>query len=175
VERRGGNHGCDDNAGTFYSSDFWPAGDRISIGYQFDESVGPPPGVDQHELFALNKDAESELTSGLRCGKDDGNWNELTSDLGPGDDSVRLDARGLPPDGGLPYEPVHKSIDALLLGGNGADMIRGHTGFDDVSGGPGADVVRVDDGRRDLVNCGPGQDRADVDRRDDVTGCEKET
>ena len=39
----------------------------------------------------------------------------------------------------------------------------------------GADMMKVDDGKRDSVNCGPGQDQADVDRRDDVTGCEKET
>lgn len=57
--------------------------------------------------------------------------------------------------------------------GSGDDTIRGHKGFDDISGG--SDVIKADDGRRDVVRCGRGDDKADVDLKDDVSGCEKKT
>jgi len=36
----------------------------------------------------------------------------------------------------------------------------------------GDDVIRSDDRRRDLVDCGPGHDTAYIDRRDRAKGCE---
>lgn len=69
----------------------------------------------------------------------------------------------------------------LLRGGRGADLLRGGRGADRLIGGPGRDrlfggagpdVIRAVDGRRDLVDCGPGRDRANVDRFDRVLNCE---
>ncbi|CAN5497150.1 hypothetical protein BH20ACT15_BH20ACT15_06190 [soil metagenome] len=36
----------------------------------------------------------------------------------------------------------------------------------------GRDFVKSRDGKRDVVRCGKGKDRAVVDRRDKVKGCE---
>jgi len=73
--------------------------------------------------------------------------------------------------------------DDRLAGGRGDDLLRGHAGDDRLDGGPGRDVLRggsgddrlsARDGARDVVDCGPGRrDRAIVDRRDRVTGCER--
>ena len=80
-----------------------------------------------------------------------------------------------------------------LLGGAGADTLRGEDGNDRLTGGSGADtltggpgvnayragsgndVVDSVNGRAELVDCGPGQDRARVDKRDRVSGCERVT
>ncbi len=54
---------------------------------------------------------------------------EISSNLGSGDDSVRLDANGLEPDmGDPPFLAIPKSIDAVLRTGRGDDTIRGHKG-----------------------------------------------
>lgn len=60
----------------------------------------------------------------------------------------------------------------LLLGGPGADRLTGGPGRDRLFGNAGPDVIRAIDGKRDLVNCGPGKDRAFVDRIDRVVNCE---
>jgi hypothetical protein len=39
--------------------------------------------------------------------------------------------------------------------------------------GPGRDVVQARNGKRELVRCGSGRDRARVDRRDRVRACER--
>jgi hypothetical protein len=44
-----------------------------------------------------------------------------------------------------------------------------------LKGGPGNDVLLAADGKRDLVDCGKGRDRATVDRIDRVRGCESVT
>jgi Ca2+-binding RTX toxin-like protein len=61
-----------------------------------------------------------------------------------------------------------------LTGGRGGDVLFGGAGSDRLFGGPGNDVLRASgDGRRDYVDCGGGTaDRAIVDARDIVTGCE---
>ena len=80
-----------------------------------------------------------------------------------------------------------------LIGGRGNDTLRGENGNDRLTGGPGADtlvggkglnaydagsgndIVISLNGRVELVRCGPGNDRATVDRRDRVSGCERVT
>jgi Ca2+-binding RTX toxin-like protein len=70
--------------------------------------------------------------------------------------------------------------DTLLGGGRGAALVGG-PGRDEFNaidgkpvGGAGHDVIRARDGGRDVVNCGPGNDVAYVDRVEDgVFGCEK--
>ncbi|HNG55902.1 MAG TPA: hypothetical protein PLX70_00500, partial [Solirubrobacterales bacterium] len=59
-----------------------------------------------------------------------------------------------------------------LFGGPGNDRIQADYGRDLVSGGSGRDDIFSRDGARDLVTCGAGRDRALVDDRDRVRGCE---
>jgi ABC-2 type transport system ATP-binding protein len=54
-----------------------------------------------------------------------------------------------------------------LGGGGGGDELRGGRGPDRVRGGAGPDLVRAARGGRDRIDCGPGRDRALVDRRRD--------
>jgi Ca2+-binding RTX toxin-like protein len=78
-----------------------------------------------------------------------------------------------------------------LIGGGGRDVLRGEAGSDRLSGGAGndtlvggpgrnaydagagRDVVDARNGTREVVRCGAGRDRARVDRRDRVRGCER--
>jgi hypothetical protein len=62
-----------------------------------------------------------------------------------------------------------------LTGGRGADTLIGGAGINAYDAGSGNDVVDSVNGRVELVRCGPGKDRARVDRRDRVSGCERVT
>jgi hypothetical protein len=44
-----------------------------------------------------------------------------------------------------------------------------------VDGGAGNDRIKVNNHKRDKVNCGKGRDRVTADRNDKLTGCEKIT
>jgi dipeptidyl aminopeptidase/acylaminoacyl peptidase len=76
----------------------------------------------------------------------------------------------------------------LILAGRGNDVVHGkggddiivgdvpfgrRPGKDRLYGGPGRDFVDSSDGRRDLVNGGPGRDRGVFDRHDRVRSIEK--
>jgi Ca2+-binding RTX toxin-like protein len=63
--------------------------------------------------------------------------------------------------------------DDCLIGGDGGDRLDGGGGPDLLWGFAGPDRMRVRDGTADNVRCGPGRDRARVDRKDLVHGCEK--
>jgi Ca2+-binding RTX toxin-like protein len=60
-----------------------------------------------------------------------------------------------------------------LTGGRGADLLDGGPGVNAYDAGPGRDVVEARNGKRELVRCGSGRDRARVDRRDRVRDCER--
>lgn len=60
----------------------------------------------------------------------------------------------------------------FLDGGAGGDLLNGAGGVDRFDAGAGNDRVMARDGRRETVRCGSGRDRATVDRRDRVRGCE---
>jgi Ca2+-binding RTX toxin-like protein len=61
----------------------------------------------------------------------------------------------------------------LLLGGPGGDRLKGGPDKDSLSGGSGNDKLSARDGTRDTLRCGSGgRDRATVDRKDRVSGCE---
>jgi Ca2+-binding RTX toxin-like protein len=69
-----------------------------------------------------------------------------------------------------------------LIGGLGEDFIRGGKGQDylvggrneddALLGGPGEGCIEADDGFRDYVRCGDGNDIANVTRLDRVRNCE---
>jgi len=62
--------------------------------------------------------------------------------------------------------------DDHLEGGSGGDLLNGGRGTDSFDAGAGNDRVMARDGRRETVRCGSGRDRATVDRRDRLRGCE---
>jgi Ca2+-binding RTX toxin-like protein len=55
-----------------------------------------------------------------------------------------------------------------VRGGPQSDRISGGFGSDDLFGGGGNDTISAADGYKDVVNCGFGNDRAYVDKRDRV-------
>jgi Ca2+-binding RTX toxin-like protein len=62
--------------------------------------------------------------------------------------------------------------DDKLYGGPGNDVITGGAGADQIFGGRGSDTIHAADGERDVVDCGPGNDHAIVDKVDVVSNCE---
>jgi hypothetical protein len=59
-----------------------------------------------------------------------------------------------------------------IFGGAGNDVITGGGGADRLWGGRGSDTINAVDGERDYIDCGPGPDRAVVDKFDKVANCE---
>ena len=59
-----------------------------------------------------------------------------------------------------------------LVGGAGADRLIGGAGNNRYIAGSGNDVIDARNGLAEVVSCGPGRDRARVDRRDFAPGCE---
>jgi uncharacterized repeat protein (TIGR01451 family) len=91
-------------------------------------------------------------------GGDDGLWGGNGRDRllgGPGNDRLR---------GGLKRD--------VIMGGDGDDELLPGTGRDLVRAGFGNDLISARDGSRDVIECGPGDDRVSADRRDRLRGCE---
>lgn len=173
--QRGGNHGCTPGEGSAYSDHFFEPGDNIVFGFRAVPGGGFPP-TDQEEVRAQNISSEGGTPSTVSCGGAPGTYDTVTSELGPGDDSIRLDGKGIETESGeVAFGPIPRPFGASLRGFGGDDVIRGHKGFDDISGGKGDDVIKADDGKRDVIECNGGKDKADVDAKDDVSGCEKLT
>ena len=62
----------------------------------------------------------------------------------------------------------------FLVGGSGKDRVDGGSAFDELRGGAGNDVIDARDGSPDLIDCGPGFDRAIVGVIEDgVFDCEQ--
>jgi len=79
---------------------------------------------------------------------------------------------------------VGGSNDDRLTGGSGNDRLSGGVGNDTLIAGGGRnvlrgggddDVINSANGKRDVVNCGAGEDRVRADRSDRVRGCERVT
>lgn len=67
------------------------------------------------------------------------------------------------------------SGDDRLKGDGGNDRIVGGRGRNRYSGGTGNDTIYARNGRAEIVECGPGRDRAKVDRNDRTRRCERVT
>lgn len=59
-----------------------------------------------------------------------------------------------------------------LTGGKGADRLLGGPGVNAYDAGAGRDFVDARNGAAETVRCGPGRDRARVDRGDELSSCE---
>ena len=62
-----------------------------------------------------------------------------------------------------------------LSGNAGNDTITGGGGPDDLRGGDGDDTLRAQDNAGDAVDCGAGNDQAENDAADSLTGCEQQS
>jgi Ca2+-binding RTX toxin-like protein len=62
-----------------------------------------------------------------------------------------------------------------LNGGKGNDRLKGNAGKNKYKGGSGDDKIKAANGVVEKVNCGRGDDRATVDRKDKARHCEKVT
>jgi Ca2+-binding RTX toxin-like protein len=198
AEGRGGNHGCSSFDGSFYESHFHASGDNVVAGLaDVEPSPGPrlkargiTGGSAEERVKTANTGSAGEGTEAQSCSSTtDRFWELFRSALGPGDDSVRMDARGL--DDKDDFDPLPRRVASEVTGGGGADVIRGHVGFDDMSGdggadrlipgagadrvlgGAGPDVIKAAGGGGDNVQCGAGRDKAVVDERDETSGCER--
>lgn len=185
---RGGNHGCNPADREVFSSHYFKSGDNIVVGY-YTQEVGFPSST-QETIRAENSGSDGSGPSGLTCSGDEFTWTLVRSALGPGDDSIRFDGVGLQSKLPAPARALPRRVATLVTGSTGDDLLRGHSGFDDLSGGgnddtlvpgggrdrvrggAGKDLVKAAGGGKDNVKCGAGRDKAIVDERDDVRGCE---
>jgi hypothetical protein len=100
---------------------------------------------------------------------------------GPGPDAIRGGAGGDMIDGGNDNDSVFGEQGADTVGGGyGDDVVVGGPGHDNVYGEyalgcarldscyGGDDTLQAQDGERDFISCGPGDDRAEIDRGDVV-------
>jgi hypothetical protein len=98
---------------------------------------------------------------------------------GRANDGQRSEADNVMPDvegvtaGPAPSVLVGSAGPNVLVGGSGSDRITGAGGRDVLRGRGGADSIFAADCTKDLVDGGPGRDRAVVDRRDHVRGVER--
>ena len=60
-----------------------------------------------------------------------------------------------------------------LAGGSGNDTLTGGRGRNGYAAGSGNDTVNARNRQRERVDCGPGRDKATVDRSDRVRRCER--
>lgn len=137
-----------------------------------DASPALPPvlATDLGELPRVVVTAPAQACFAMRCIRGSGGADRLVGTAS----RERLDGRG-----GVDVLVGGGGAD-VLLGGGGSDRLRGQagrdllvggTGADRIDGGPGADYVIAADGRRDVVDCGTGQDVALVDEIDRVRNC----
>lgn len=129
-------------------------------------------GTEQRDL--INGNAGNDLVVGLG-GNDDLDGGDDDDELRGGDGRDRLFGRmgddDIHGEGGNDELEGGRGSDTLD-GGPGGDTLNGGFGEDVLRGGPGNDRLIAVGGGVDEVDCGPGRDRADVDRNDIVRGCE---
>ena len=66
----------------------------------------------------------------------------------------------------FPYAVRRSAVLALCL-------LTGGRGRNSYAAGPGRDAINARNGRRERIDCGPGRDKARVDRSDRVRRCER--
>jgi Ca2+-binding RTX toxin-like protein len=157
--------------------------DRL-ISVAANEVVDGGPGDDTIDTVATNAagadiaggdDVDTLVTdaSGARTGAEDISLDDVANDTvfaGSGL-NVRADVENVTTSSGddrLIGSAAANRLDA----GNGADSIVGGGGPDTLLGGAGDDTIDAQDGIVDTVDCGAGDDRAQVDATDVVNGCE---
>ena len=173
------------NVGQITSGTFRPTNYGSPDPFPSPAPTGSPPGV-----FGA-------LLAGFNGTNPNGTWRLFINDDAGGDvgqlDRWTLHLRAAPRPGACANPLIGTPGADRITGGRGGDRIRGRggddrlsgrrgrdcisggTGNDRIFGGPGRDRISAVDGTRDFVNCGSGNDRARVDRRDVVRRCEHVT
>jgi Ca2+-binding RTX toxin-like protein len=92
---------------------------------------------------------------------------------GPGSDTLKGGSRGDDLDGELGDDTIDGGPgNDVLTGGLGTDTITGGSGADTISAGAGKDTIRAQDGERDSINCGLGNDSVTSDLSDTKKRCD---
>ena len=120
-------------------------------------SVGPPPRVDRPGRPALLPGACANTKRGT-------NRSDALTGTPAGDRLLGLGGND---------RLVGLTGDDCLSGGSGNDRLTGGRGRNRYAAGAGRDTVNARNRQRDIVDCGPGRDRATVDRVDRVRRCER--
>ena len=155
-------------------------GDDRLLGGAGDDGFSGEPGNDDYS-GGTGVDSAEVSTSGPTPRPNgnvtlDDQANDTLSGIAGEADNVRADIEGVEGEGFL----VEGGNDTFignagantLLGVDGNDTLDGGAGNDVLSGGDGDDTIRARDGFADFVNCGPGNDTAEVDTLDRVEDCE---
>jgi hypothetical protein len=142
-------------------------GDDQLNGFAGDDDFDGGPGAD---VFA-GGDGEDAVSYSGSTGVS-ASVNGVADDGVPGErDNIAADVEDI--FGSAGNDKLRGSAAANTLdGGPGDDIIDGGGGDDAVYGDEGDDIISARDGRIDRIECGPGRDRAIIDREDTTTGCE---
>ena len=148
------------------------AGADSLVGDRGNDDLGGGEGYDT--VLALSVDTPP---AGLAVNLDDA-ANDRTSSASGEADNVRSDVEAVETEfffaGGTSAGDtlIGSAAANTLSSGAGNDTIDGGTGNDVLNAGSGDDTVRARDGFADFVNCGDGNDTAEVDTLDTVQECE---
>ncbi len=153
------------------------AGNDVLVGGGGHDFLVGGPGADTASYASAGKSIIARLDDGLARGL---GWDALLSM-----EIVRGSARNDTLYGNGAANTLYggSGVDRLyglgaadrLEGGPGADTLGGGLGADVMVGSTGNDVFNARDGVRDVVQGGPGHDRAAADVRDHLTGIERRT
>jgi hypothetical protein len=142
--------------------------DRIGGGGGNDDLDGGPGADDMHG--GPGNDAASYPPTGTGV---DVTLDDRPNDGAPGEgDNVHSDVEAVYGGNGDDHL-VGDAAANTLDGGGGEDTIVGGHGLDGLYGGAGRDKVEARDGELDVVDCGPGMDRAELDLEDEARRCER--
>lgn len=141
------------------------AGALVANGAGGDDTIVGAPGAMVGGIVAADGGAGDDVLTAPRIDPDPEVFAYADLDGGSGDD-VLTGAGG---DDELDGGPGSDRLD----GRGGADKLVGGRGRDRLTGGAGNDTIASRDFSSDTVRCGAGRDRADPDRRDRLSGCER--
>ena len=130
-----------------------------------DDTIIGAPGAMVRGTVAADGGAGDDVLSAPRIDPDPDVLAYADLDGGSGDDVLTGGGGDDALNGGAGSDRVD--------GRGGADKLVGGRGRDRLTGGAGNDTIASRDLSSDTVRCGTGRDRADPDRRDRLSGCER--
>lgn len=143
------------------------AGDDVLGGLGDDDDIDGGPGAD-----VISGGVGRDSVSYAGTGPVDATLDGVANDGAPGEgDNVLLDTEDIFGTEG-PDKLTGNGLENTIDGNGGDDQITGGSGADGLFGGDGDDRIFSRDGSADRVECGLGNDIANVDVRDRVIECE---
>lgn len=158
--------------------------DTVEVGFKGGRyAISSPDGVDFYDSAV---GCESVSPTEVRCALPSGHRVAVLMNLGNDHlnlgGTVRSESHGKAGADWIDGSPAHNVLvgeagDDRLAGRGGDDLLRGSDGRDSLSGNAGDDRLLAADGARDRqIDCGPGEDKAIVDRGNidpDPIDCER--